>query len=91
MKLQTCFFNQEKIVPDIVPNPDDGTVDINMAVEEKSSDQLELSAGFGGGIGVTGTLGVSFNNFSSNNFFRKGGMGSVASWRRTKIKFACTK
>jgi outer membrane protein insertion porin family len=51
------FFNQEKIVPDIVPDQDNGTVDVNWQVEEKSGDQLELSAGFGGGIGVTGTLG----------------------------------
>ncbi len=67
------FFNQEKIVPDIVPDQDNGTVDLTWQVEEKSGDQLELSAGFGGGIGVTGTLGVTFNNFSANNFFRKGG------------------
>ncbi len=65
------FFNQEKINPDIVPNPEDGTVDITWGVEEKSSDQLELSAGFGGGIGLTGTLGVTFNNFSLSNIFNK--------------------
>jgi outer membrane protein insertion porin family len=65
------FFNQEKIVPDIVPDQDNGTVDVNWQVEEKSGDQLELSAGFGGGIGVTGTLGVTFNNFSVHNIFRK--------------------
>lgn len=65
------FFNQEKIGINPVPNPDDGTVDINYSVEEKSSDQLELSAGFGGGIGLTGTLGVSFNNFSIRNIFKK--------------------
>jgi outer membrane protein insertion porin family len=68
---QLNFFNQEKITPGVVPNPDDGTVDINWTVEEKSSDQLELSAGFGGGIGLTGTLGVTFNNFSINNIFKK--------------------
>ena len=67
------FFNQEKIVPNIVPDQDNGTVDLTWQVEEKSGDQLELSAGFGGGIGVTGTLGVTFNNFSAQNFFRKGG------------------
>ncbi|HXL56147.1 MAG TPA: POTRA domain-containing protein, partial [Chitinophagaceae bacterium] len=65
------FFDQEKINPNIVPNPDDGTVDITWQVVEKSSDQLELSAGFGGGIGLTGTLGVSFNNFSIRNIFNK--------------------
>lgn len=68
---QLNFFNQEKINPGVVPNETDGTVDINWTVEEKSSDQLELSAGFGGGIGLTGTLGVTFNNFSINNIFKK--------------------
>jgi outer membrane protein insertion porin family len=68
---QLGFFNPEKINPVIVPNADNGTVDITWQVEEKSSDQLELSAGWGGGIGLTGTLGVTFNNFSINNFFKK--------------------
>ena len=65
------YFNQEKIGINPVPNPENGTVDINYSVEEKSSDQLELSAGWGGGIGLTGTLGVSFNNFSIKNILRR--------------------
>ncbi|ULQ52270.1 BamA/OMP85 family outer membrane protein [Flavihumibacter fluvii] len=65
------YFNQEKIDINPVPNPDDGTVDINYKVEEKSNDQLELSAGWGGGIGLTGTLGVTFNNFSLRNIFNR--------------------
>ncbi len=65
------YFNQEKIGINPVPNPDDGTVDINYTVEEKSSDQLELSAGWGGGIGLTGTVGVSFNNFSIKNIWKR--------------------
>ncbi len=68
---QLGFFNPEKISPNVVPNSDNGTVDINWEVEEKSSDQLELSAGFGGGIGLTGTLGVTFNNFSIKNITNK--------------------
>ena len=68
---QLGFFNPEKIVPNVVPNSDNGTVDISWGVEEKSNDQLELSAGFGGGIGLTGTLGITFNNFSINNIFNK--------------------
>jgi outer membrane protein insertion porin family len=68
---QLGFFNPEKINPNISPNSDNGTVDINWEVEEKSSDQLELSAGFGGGIGLTGTLGVTFNNFSIKNIASK--------------------
>lgn len=65
------FFNQEKINPNVVPHQEDGTVDINWELEEKSSDQLELSAGWGGGVGLTGTLGVTFNNFSIKNIFHK--------------------
>ena len=65
------FFNQETINPGVVPNAEDGTVDINWKLEEKSSDQLELSAGWGGGIGLTGTLGVTFNNFSIRNIWKK--------------------
>jgi outer membrane protein insertion porin family len=65
------FFNQEKVTPNINPNQDDGTVDINWSVEEKSADQLELSAGWGGGIGLTGTVGITFNNFSIKNIFSK--------------------
>ena len=68
---QLGFFNPEKTNPNVVPNSDNGTVDINWQVEEKSSDQLELSAGFGGYIGLTGTLGITFNNFSINNIFNK--------------------
>lgn len=65
------YFDQEKLGMQPVPNQDDGTVDINYSVQEKSSDQLELSAGWGGNIGLTGTLGVTFNNFSIKNIFKK--------------------
>lgn len=65
------YFNQETITPNVVPDANDGTVDINWKVEERSSDQLELSAGWGGGIGLTGTLGVTFNNFSIKNIWKK--------------------
>jgi outer membrane protein insertion porin family len=68
---QLGFINAEKINPNITPNADNGTVDINWEIEEKSADQLELSAGFGGGIGLTGTLGITFNNFSLKNITKK--------------------
>jgi outer membrane protein insertion porin family len=64
---QLGFLNAEKINPQVVPNVADGTVDINWQVEERSGNQVELSAGFGGGIGLTGTLGFTFNNFSLKN------------------------
>ena len=70
---QLSFFDQEKISINPKPNPDDGTVDIDFGVVEKSSDQLELSAGWGGVIGLTGTVGITFNNFSSKNIFNRKG------------------
>ncbi len=68
---QLGFLNAEKINPQVTPNNADGTVDINWQVEEKSGNQVELSAGFGGGIGLTGTLGFTFNNFSIRNILNK--------------------
>ncbi len=65
---QLKYFDPEKIVPDVVPNADDGTVDISYSVEETSADQIELSGGWGYGS-IIGTLGLSFNNFSLRNFF----------------------
>ncbi len=67
---QLKYFDQEKIMPDIKPDQENGTVDINYQVTEVSSDQFELSGGWGGGM-VIGTIGVSFNNFSARNFFKK--------------------
>jgi len=66
------YFNPENLGINTPVNPQRGTVDIEYTVEEKPSDQLELSAGWGGkGRGVIGTLGVSFNNFSARNIFHK--------------------
>lgn len=67
---QLRYFNAETIKPVPTPNPENGTVDIEYQVEETSSDQVELSGGWGGGM-VVGTLGLSFNNFSARNFFKK--------------------
>jgi len=66
------YFNPETIDIQTPVNPERGTVDIIYNVEEKPSDQLELSAGWAGaGRGIIGTLGVSFNNFSIRNLFNK--------------------
>lgn len=67
---QLGYFDPEKMNVTPTPHPEDGTVDIEYTVEEKPSDQIELSGGYGGGR-VIGTLGVSFNNFSARNFFKK--------------------
>jgi outer membrane protein insertion porin family len=63
------YFNQEKIGITPIPHPEDGTVDIEYTVEEKSTDQIELQAGYGGAYtGLIGTLGFNFTNFSTRNF-----------------------
>ncbi|MDD2323781.1 MAG: POTRA domain-containing protein [Bacteroidales bacterium] len=67
---QLNYFNAETITPDVSPNPSDGTVDISYGVEETSSDQVELSGGWGYGK-IIGTIGVSFNNFSLRNMLKK--------------------
>ncbi len=64
------FFDQEKIGILPKPHPEDGTVDIDYTVVEKSSDQLQLSAGFGGGVNFYGNVGITFNNFSIRHIFK---------------------
>ena len=64
------FFDPEKVTPDIQPNGEDGTVDINWMLEQKSNDQLEFSLGWGQ-TGIIGKIGIKFNNFSIRNLFGK--------------------
>jgi outer membrane protein insertion porin family len=68
---QLGYFNPETMGVNPKPNPSDGTVDIEYTVEERPSDQVELSGGWGNGQ-IVGTIGVSFNNFSGRNMFKKG-------------------
>lgn len=67
---QLQYFNAETINPVPQPNPQEGTVDIEYQVEETSSDQIELSGGWGYGR-LIGTLGLTFNNFSTSRLFDK--------------------
>jgi outer membrane protein insertion porin family len=78
------YFNPETIQPNINPNPAEGTVDIEYQVEETSADQIELSGGWGYGR-IIGTLGLSFNNFSLNNVFKKGAWKPVPSGDGQKL------
>ena len=64
------FFDPEKVVPDIKPNVEDGSVDVNWRLEQKSNDQLEFSLGWGQ-TGIIGKIGIKFNNFSIRNLFGK--------------------
>ncbi len=65
------YFNPENLQINTPVDPQKGTVDIEYTVEEKPSDQLEMSAGYSGYGGLLGTLGVVFNNFSLKNINNK--------------------
>ncbi|MBX3101999.1 MAG: outer membrane protein assembly factor BamA [Bacteroidetes bacterium] len=78
------YFNDQTMNVTPVPNPEKGTVDMKYFVEEKASDQLFFQMGWGGrvmnpnaalagfGGGLIGTVGVTLNNFSTKQFFKKG-------------------
>ena len=63
-------FDPEAINPVPEPNYEDGTVDINYNLKQKSNDQVELSLGWGQ-TGVIGRVGLKLNNFSMTNLFRR--------------------
>lgn len=71
---QLGYFDPESFGVNPVPNPVDGTVDIEYKLAERSSDQIELSGGWGAGT-VVGSLGLVLNNFSARNIFNR------KSWR----------
>ena len=65
---QMQYFDPEAFDVKIDPNPARNEVDVTYVVAEKSSDQIQLQGGWGGGR-VVGSLGFTFNNFSSRNLF----------------------
>lgn len=83
---QLGYFDPQQMNVNPIPNPNDGTVDIEYTVAEKANDQIELSGGWGGrannfnnqnlygnvgGVGgLTGTLGLTLNNFSTRKLFK---------------------
>jgi outer membrane protein insertion porin family len=66
---QLGFFDQN-VTPDVVPDYQNKTADIDFTVVEKGGSQIELQGGYGGGSFI-GTLGLSFNNFSIRNILNK--------------------
>ncbi len=77
---QLNYFNPEKIKPDTRNlDTEKGTVDLEYAVEEKSSDTFNMSVGYSGYFGFNGALGLTFNNFSLKEPLR-GGAGQQLSF-----------
>jgi outer membrane protein insertion porin family len=67
---QMQYFNPEKFDVKVDPDQVRNEVDITYVVEEKSSDQIQLQGGWGAGR-VVGQVGLTFNNFSTRNLFKK--------------------
>ncbi len=67
---QLNYFDPEKINPDIRPNPESGTVDIEYQLEEKTSSTFDVSGGWGAGM-VIFSAGISLTNFSMQKLFKK--------------------
>ena len=63
-------FNPEAIMPDIKPVSSE-LVNVNWILEEQASDQFNIAGGWGSGTFV-GSVGITLNNLSVRNFFRKG-------------------
>ncbi|WP_313384951.1 outer membrane protein assembly factor BamA [Chishuiella sp.] len=64
------YLEPTQIVPDVQPNQENNTVDIEWKVAPKSSSQVELQGGYGAGTFI-GTLGLTFGNFSIKNIFNR--------------------
>jgi len=76
---QLGYFDPEQFgIEPININQSEGTVDLEYSVVEKSTDQLELSGGWGANMFV-GTLGLRFSNFSARNILKKGAWKPVPS------------
>jgi outer membrane protein insertion porin family len=66
---QLGHFDPEKISPNPIPDPANGTVDLEFNLEERANDQFEISGGWGANM-LIGTIGLRFNNFAARNIFK---------------------
>ena len=65
------YFDPEKLGVSTKVDPEQGTVAITYELEERRSEQIELSAGWNPSSGqVVGTLGLKLGNFSLRNLLR---------------------
>ncbi len=61
---QLGFFDPDQIGVTPIPDAEKSTVDLVYSVVENPNDRINLSGGWGGGLGFVGTLGFNINNFS---------------------------
>ena len=84
---QLGYFTPEGITPDLQPNRQERTVDIEYGLDEnQGSDNFEFSGGFGGRqIGIILAARVNFNNFSVQRMFEPGGWNPIPSGDGQKL------
>ncbi|MBN1929409.1 MAG: outer membrane protein assembly factor BamA [Chlorobiaceae bacterium] len=63
------YFDPETLTPDIQPNPQNDTVDLTYNVTERQTDTFNAAVGYSASSGGTGSLGLTFNNFSLGDIF----------------------
>jgi outer membrane protein insertion porin family len=63
------YFDPETLTPDVQPNPENNTVDLTYNVTERQTDTFNASVGYSASSGGTGSLGLTFNNFSLGDLF----------------------
>lgn len=66
------YFDQASLAsgPAVAVDDEDRTVGLTYNLTETSSDQLELSGGWGGSLGLQLSARVTFNNFSAQDVFK---------------------
>ncbi|NTW51462.1 MAG: outer membrane protein assembly factor BamA [Chlorobiaceae bacterium] len=65
------YFDPETLTPDIQPNPENNQVDLTYNVTERQTDTFNASVGYSASSGGTGSLGLTFNNFSLGDMFNR--------------------
>lgn len=84
---QLGYFQSQSITPNLVPDQENNTVDINYTLDEsQSTDNFEFSGGFGGqGIGLILSAKLNFNNFSMQRAIRGEGWDPIPSGDGQKL------
>ncbi len=79
-------FDEQAIIPDIQPVSDE-LVNINWPLQEKASDQFNIAGGWGSGTFV-GSIGITLNNLSMRNFFKKGAWRPYPSGQNQRLSIS---
>ncbi len=79
-------FDEQAMAPDIQPVSDE-LVDVNWHLSEKASDQFNIAGGWGSGTFV-GSVGITLNNLSMRNFFKKGAWRPYPSGQNQKLSIS---